>query len=925
MTVAIPDIYDLRTNFKWIRRILHYWFTSDNDDADAHQLSATSDDCHRNDLATLQKKLWMISQQNDSLRRDIDRYIIQHFGVLLCQLSSGPVDATTTTTTTTTNTSCSSSSSSTAASTSFHNPQSSLLWYQWCIEDSDVYGWEGKLAAIIVLDQFSRHVHRGLLQRQQELLSTTSTTDTTHGENSSSDWEYIQKFLPKQSVLDEMAYTTTQLLLQNHSREYYSTSVISIPMRIFAIMPLRHQSTNLPVIQQTQHYIDSIFTVQQESCYHMIQAFRKATNRRLAVLQDDARRTGSSAVHGDGKSDNHHIPDATHSDPDHSINHMERRTPIRQQFTNEDVLECGYFIPENPDTAPINHVVYTTIQNFLDQYILDSSSSSNADTSTEGTLNDAVNDKTLHCQLPHQKPIIISLSGGVDSMVICAVLAHLQKYNHRYKDLHIIAVHIDYANRPESHQESKFVQYYCEEILSNVTYHCRRIDEVTRGITARDVYERMARDIRYQFYRDIIRMYQTNVTNHIDEPTLPPSAMKPTLKANAAKNSTGVLLGHHRGDLRENVLSNAHKGCGPLDLSGMTSISHNDGVVLLRPLLPLEKSFIFDYAHKFGIPYFKDTTPHWSTRGKLRNKLLPLLEEIYGEGSMNNLSNLAVESDECRGLLHTVMIQPFLESIAYRPMGVFFPTSRWKSQGIFFWKIVLREALHSAGLGMFSDKSVESFMKRVCCTKVHEGWLQCRKDYGVYLRTDGYIFVLYPASFPWGNPPSVKDVVAGWTKNHTNIECSEESTIVYAGPWTVTTRRHQLAAGNINEKLEQRVFTTMESFMEGEYEYWLEIPPALGLVSSHTSDHQQAIATNRSKLSFTTFVKSTRPKAWKGIDPKIQDSLPILGYITSTENGKIVSVKPTGDVEVDDKRTSERYCAMIKLSLTISERCARQI
>ena len=43
------------------------------------------------------------------------------------------------------------------------------------------------------------------------------------------------------------------------------------------------------------------------------------------------------------------------------------------------------------------------------------------------------------------------------------------------------------------------------------------------------------------------------------------------------------------GDLRENVLSNAHKGCGPLDLSGMTDVSMNDGVTLFRPLLPLEK------------------------------------------------------------------------------------------------------------------------------------------------------------------------------------------------------------------------------------------------------------------------------------------------------------------------------------------------
>lgn len=71
--------------------------------------------------------------------------------------------------------------------------------------------------------------------------------------------------------------------------------------------------------------------------------------------------------------------------------------------------------------------------------------------------------------------------------------------------------------------------------------------------------------------------------------------------------NVGVMLGHHRGDLRENVLSNAHKGSGPLDLSGMTAVSQNDGVTLYRPLLPLEKTFILDYAHTFGVPYFKGT------------------------------------------------------------------------------------------------------------------------------------------------------------------------------------------------------------------------------------------------------------------------------------------------------------------------------
>jgi hypothetical protein len=116
---------------------------------------------------------------------------------------------------------------------------------------------------------------------------------------------------------------------------------------------------------------------------------------------------------------------------------------------------------------------------------------------------------------------------------------------------------------------------------------------------------------------------------------------------------------------------------------------------------------------------------------------------------VNNLSNLATESDECRALLNKSMIGPFLDRIVRKPMGIIFDTAPWKDQGIFFWKFVLREALHSASLGMFSDKSVLSFLERVKVDRVKAGWLQCRKDYGVYLQEDGKVFVFYPSSFPW--------------------------------------------------------------------------------------------------------------------------------------------------------------------------------
>lgn len=82
-------------------------------------------------------------------------------------------------------------------------------------------------------------------------------------------------------------------------------------------------------------------------------------------------------------------------------------------------------------------------------------------------------------------------------------------------------------------------------------------------------------------------------------------------------------------------------------------------------------------------------------------------------------------------------------------MGLVLETNEWKQQTIFFWKFVLREALHSGGLGMFSDKSVQAFLGRIQVDNLREGWLQCRRDYAVYLQNDGKVFVLYPSSFPF--------------------------------------------------------------------------------------------------------------------------------------------------------------------------------
>ena len=60
---------------------------------------------------------------------------------------------------------------------------------------------------------------------------------------------------------------------------------------------------------------------------------------------------------------------------------------------------------------------------------------------------------------------------------------------------------------------------------------------------------------------------------------------------------------------------------------------------------------MYTHAHAFGVPYFKDSTPEWSTRGKLRNQVQPLLGDVYGEGYASHLTVLARESAECTELL----------------------------------------------------------------------------------------------------------------------------------------------------------------------------------------------------------------------------------------------------------------------------------
>ena len=414
------DIGIKELSFDMAEEILDYWFA--------------------NPPSKSNSKLWMIPNERNLTRRRIDADITEKFGTFVERISSNFEQFL-----------------SGVAKT-----RSSMLSFHW------------KVAAIIAMDQMSRHIYRYF--------------DETCIHN----MDLIDEIPPRQLTLnqnemDTLAVKLSSLILEDH-KNLIDNGRIPLPMHVFILMPYRHES-KIESLQFVQNCINNRVETEEENGI-LLKRFRNATNRRLIRLQDVARKAGG-----------------------------ESKELGKMQF--EDILEV---LPFESDMVDVDsHPALLTISKFLE---------------ARG-INKVKSQKSLKTEVKSAKsiqrfPLIVSLSGGVDSMVIASVLAYLQDiYN-----LKIIAVHIDYANRPESSLEAKYVEEFCAKL--KIEFRCRVINEVTRGVTARDEYEKVARIARYDIYKATQTEFQVG-------------GIKPP-----------VFLGHHKGDLRENVLSNSMKGCGPL-------------------------------------------------------------------------------------------------------------------------------------------------------------------------------------------------------------------------------------------------------------------------------------------------------------------------------------------------------------------------
>jgi len=194
--------------------------------------------------------------------------------------------------------------------------------------------------------------------------------------------------------------------------------------------------------------------------------------------------------------------------------------------------------------------------------------------------------------------IIVSLSGGVDSMVALYLCKYIKDTYNSNKIKNIIAIHINYNNRTHSGDELDFVNYYCNKL--GIKLYLRTIKEISRNNCLhnglRDLYEDITKNIRYD-------MYRLNIKN----------------------DRTYILLGHNKDDCFENVITNISNKSNYNNLCGMEVLKEIEGMMFWRPLLSIEKRHILDCANINKIPYLYDSTPTWSVRGKIRDTVRPSL------------------------------------------------------------------------------------------------------------------------------------------------------------------------------------------------------------------------------------------------------------------------------------------------------------
>ncbi len=174
--------------------------------------------------------------------------------------------------------------------------------------------------------------------------------------------------------------------------------------------------------------------------------------------------------------------------------------------------------------------------------------------------------------------ILIAVSGGVDSMVLCNLMAKA--------DIQYDVSHINHNTRNgESDYDERFVVSYFSKLDIKV-----EVKNISHGGTGN--FHDWAHNQRYQIWEAAAYDY--------------------------------ILTAHHRDDNLETILINIFNGRSVSDIPAQNG-------KIIRPLLPFTKAEIQKYAELNQIPYVEDSSNQSDVymRNMMRHQIIPLLKDEF--------------------------------------------------------------------------------------------------------------------------------------------------------------------------------------------------------------------------------------------------------------------------------------------------------
>lgn len=207
----------------------------------------------------------------------------------------------------------------------------------------------------------------------------------------------------------------------------------------------------------------------------------------------------------------------------------------------------------------------------------------------------------------------VGVSGGIDSMC----LLHFLNSNKEALDIDVVAIHINHGIREESDDEARFVVQKCKEM--GVRVYKFTIDSPKISKEKKISLETAAREGRYGVFEALVKK------DIVDK----------------------VALAHHQSDQAETILMHIFRGCGVSGARGMDPIRDR---IYIRPMLPVSKEEIADYANMNNIEYVEDASNKDTsyTRNYLRNVVMKDILKKWPNAieAITNFANAVSEDDD---------------------------------------------------------------------------------------------------------------------------------------------------------------------------------------------------------------------------------------------------------------------------------------